>query len=64
MNIDIKGVALPQLYTEVGKGIAGEIIIQQSEGDIYEYQIIEIQPFFLPAFVSILQKLLEPEAVG
>ena len=64
MNIDIKGVALPQLYTEVGKGAAGEIIIQQSEGDSYEYQVIEIQPYFLPTFVSMLQKLITPEAVG
>ena len=63
MNIDIKGVALSQLYTEVGKGIAGEIIIQQSEGD-NEYQVIEIQPYFLPTFVSMLQRLIAPEAVG
>ena len=63
MNIDIKGVALSQLYTEVGKGIAGEIIIQQSEGD-NEYQVIEIQPYFLPAFVSMLQRLIASEAVG
>lgn len=64
MNIDIKGIALPQLYTQVGKGVAGEIIIQQSEGEAYEYQVIEIQPYFLPAFVSMLQKLISPEAVG
>ena len=64
MTIDIKGVALPQLYTQVGKGVAGEIIIQQSEGDSCEYQVIEIQPYFLPAFVSMLQRLIAPEAVG
>ena len=64
MDIDISRMALCQLHTEVGKGAAGEIIIQQSEPGSPEYQVIEIQPYFFPTFVSWLQKLIAPEAVG
>lgn len=58
MSIDIKSMALCQIHTEIGKGAAGEIIIQQQVRDDEQYSVIEIQPYYLPAFIAALQELL------
>lgn len=51
-------MALCQIHTEIGKGAAGEIIIQQQVRDDEQYSVIEIQPYYLPAFIAALQELL------
>ena len=64
MDIDISRMALCQMHTEVGKDEAGVIFIQQADPQTMDYYAIEIQPYFLPLFVSWLQELIAPEAVG
>ncbi|MCA9233417.1 MAG: hypothetical protein KDA57_22435 [Planctomycetales bacterium] len=58
MDIDIKAMALCQIHTEIGKGAAGEIIIQQQAPGDEQYNVIEIQPYYLPTFIAALQELL------